>query len=130
MPAPRWLARLNRRVINRMLGPVVMFLPGFGVIIHTGRSSGRTYRTPVAAFGQTEGFVIALTYGPDTDWVRNVAASGECALETRACTIRLGHPRIFRDERRSAVPPWVRIPLRVIRVMDFIELKRVDSTPC
>jgi deazaflavin-dependent oxidoreductase (nitroreductase family) len=129
MPAPRWLARFNKRATNRILGPVVKHLPGFGVIVHTGRTSGQVYRTPVAAFRRSGTFIIALTYGPDTDWVRNVVASSECKLETGRRTFTLGEPRVYHDERRSAVPMLVRIPLRVMRVADFIELRQVDATP-
>jgi deazaflavin-dependent oxidoreductase (nitroreductase family) len=86
------------------------YLPGFGVVVHTGRKTHRPYRTPVNVFRRPGGYVIALTYGPDADWVRNVLASGGCTLETRGRTLRLTRPRLFHDERRRAVPA----PLRLI----------------
>jgi deazaflavin-dependent oxidoreductase (nitroreductase family) len=124
MPAPRWLARFNRRVTNRLFRPVAPHLPGFGVVVHTGRETHRRYRTPVNVFRRADGYVIALTYGPDADWVRNVLASGGCALETRGRTLRLTRPRLFRDERRRAVPLPVRVLLGVLGVADFLELER------
>ncbi len=126
MPAPRWLARVNRRVTNRLLGPLAPRLPGFGVVVHTGRKTHRRYRTPVNVFRRADGYVIALTYGPDADWVRNVLASGGCTLETRGRTLRLTRPRLFHDERRRAVPLPVRLVLGVLRIGDFLELKRDD----
>ena len=39
------------------------WLPGFGVVEHAGRRSGRRYRTPVNVFRPGASYVIALTYG-------------------------------------------------------------------
>jgi deazaflavin-dependent oxidoreductase (nitroreductase family) len=89
MPLSRSVARFNRRGPNRILGPVAPYLPGFGVVRHTGRNTGRSYRTPVNVFRRPGGYVIALTYGPGADWVRNVLTSGGCELETRGRTLRL-----------------------------------------
>src|SRR5579864_7093018 len=47
MPLPRSVARFNRRATNRLLGPLVPYLPTFCFVIHTGRKTGRQYRTAV-----------------------------------------------------------------------------------
>jgi deazaflavin-dependent oxidoreductase (nitroreductase family) len=86
------LARFNRRVTNRITGPVAKWLPGFGVITHTGRRSKRRYRTPVNVFAAPGGYVVALTYGADSDWVKNVLASGGCELDRRGRTEHLTAP--------------------------------------
>lgn len=127
MPAPRWLARFNRRLPNKLLGPLASRLPGWGVIVHTGRKTGRDYRAPVFVFRHDDTFVIALTYGPESDWVRNVLARGGCILETRGGTVRLTHPRLFSDEHRRGVPPLIGRPLRLLNVSDFLELSIVDA---
>jgi deazaflavin-dependent oxidoreductase (nitroreductase family) len=122
MPLPRSIARFNRRVTNRVLGPLARYLPSFGVVVHTGRKTHRVYRTPVNVFPRPGGYVVALTYGPQSDWVRNVLASGGCALETHGRTLRLTRPRLFHDESRRAVPA----PLRPIgglgHISDFLDL--------
>lgn len=123
MPAPRWIARVNKHVTNRLLGPVVIRLPGFGMLVHTGRNSGQEYRTPIAVFRKSNGFIIALTYGPETEWVRNVLAADGCRLETRSGSFELTAPHVFHDPHRQAVPSWVRVPLRFMRVADFIDLR-------
>src|SRR5919202_3641618 len=125
MPAPRWLARLNRRVTNPVLGRLAPHLPGFGVVVHTGRISHRIYRTPVNVFRRGQAYVIALTYGADSEWVRNVLANGGCALVTRGRRVELAEPRLFHDLARRAVPPPVRVALRVLDVVDFLELRPV-----
>ena len=126
MPAPRWVARVNRRVTNKILGPMARYMPGFGVIGHTGRKSQRLYHTPVCVFRRSGGYVVALTYGPDTDWVRNVKASGSCTLETRGRTYQLSQPRLFHDETHHVVPPLVRLVLGSTNVNDFLELSEGD----
>ena len=81
MPLPRLIARVNRRVTNRLLGGLAQRLPGFGVVIHTGRRSRRVH--PVNVFRRGDRYIIALTYGSNADWVRNVLANGGCTLETQ-----------------------------------------------
>lgn len=94
MPMPKRLARLNRVVTNRALGRIAPWMPGFGVVHHRGRSSGRSYRTPVNVFQRGDGYVVAMTYGPQTDWVKNVLAAGGCDLETRKQLVHLVEPRL------------------------------------
>jgi deazaflavin-dependent oxidoreductase (nitroreductase family) len=102
-------------------------LPGFGVVMHTGRKTQRRYRTPVNVFPHAHRYVIALTYGPDTDWVHNVLASGSCMLEPRGRTLRLTRPCLVHDERRRSVPALVRLLLGLLRVSDFLELTLDDG---
>jgi deazaflavin-dependent oxidoreductase (nitroreductase family) len=108
MPLPRSVARFNRRITNRVLGPLARVLPSFGIITHHGRRSGRAYHTPVNVFRQRDGLLVALTYGPESDWVRNVLAAGGCTLQTRGHTLRLGNPRILHDPTHRAVPRILR----------------------
>lgn len=122
MAAPRWLARANRRVLNRVMLPLARRAPGLGVVVHRGRKSGRAYETPVNVFGHDGRIVIALTYGRESEWVRNVLVAGGCRLVTRGRELALTEPRLVRDESRSAVPAPVRIPLRLLGVADFLEL--------
>ncbi len=122
MPAPRWLARLNRRATNHLMEPVALRLPGFGVVIHKGRKTGRTHRTPVNVFQRPGGFVLALTYGRDSQWVRNVLANGGCDVETRGRIWHLTEPRLYRDPRHRAVPKPIGIILGLLNVDDFLDL--------
>lgn len=127
MPLPRFIARANRRVTNHLLGGLAARLPWFGVVVHTGRKSRRQYRTPVNVFRRGNRFVIALTYGSNADWVRNVLADGGCTFETRGRTLRLSQPRLFHDESRRVVPSPVRLILGLIDVYDFLELTLDDK---
>ena len=127
MALPRGLAAFNRRVTNHVTGPFARWLPGFGVIVHRGRRSQREYRSPANVFVAGGGYVVALTYGANSDWVKNVLAAGGCDLVTRGRTIHLTAPEIFHDETRRHVPRMVRPILRVMGVADFMRLSRSAS---
>ncbi len=113
---------MNRRVTNHLLGGLATRLPGFGVVVHTGRRSLRQYRTPVNVFRRGDRYIIALTYGSNADWVRNVLADGGCTLETQGRTLHLSRPRLLHDESRRPVPAPVRLVLGLVNVNDFLEL--------
>jgi deazaflavin-dependent oxidoreductase (nitroreductase family) len=118
----RRMAHFNRRVTNRLTRPFARWLPGFGIVVHEGRRSKREYRTPVNVFRVPDGYVIALTYGTESQWVRNVRAAGGCDLITRGRRRRLRSPEIRHDESGRLVPAPVRPVLRLLRVTDFMHL--------
>lgn len=122
MVIPKGVAAFNRRVTNRITGPVANRLPGFGIVRHAGRKSGRAYRTPVNVFDVPGGYVVALTYGPSADWVRNVLAAGGCELETRGRVVSLTNPEIVHDESRASVTWPARQVLKLIGAADFLKL--------
>jgi deazaflavin-dependent oxidoreductase (nitroreductase family) len=123
-PLSGWLARVNR-LTNPVLRPLAGRVPYFGVVLHRGRSTGRVYRTPVNAFPHGRRFVIALTYGRDVDWLKNVIAAAGCRLEHRGRTIDLVDPRIvpLRDQG-TAIPSWIRGILRALGVDEVLRLEQ------
>ena len=130
MPAPRWVAKANKIGLNRLTKFIAPWAPGWAVVIHRGRKSGRTFRTPLWAFRRPGGFVIALTYGPGADWVRNVLAAGGCEVESRRHHYQLGAPRLYRDENASEMPTFIRFMLRrVIKAPEFLSLDIVGGPP-
>lgn len=129
MPIPRTIARLNKAGLNRLTVHVAPWLPGFGVVVHRGRKSGRTYRTPVNIFAAPGGYVIALTYGTESDWVRNVVAAGGCELRTRGRTTTATSPRLYRDEARRGIRVAERQILGLLHVSDFLALQAGPREP-
>ena len=127
MPIPKAVGRWNKVGLNRVTRRVAPWLPGFGVVVHRGRRSGRCYRTPVNVFPTPDGYRFALTYGPDTDWVRNVLAAGGCELRTRGRTVRLVEPRLYHDDRRRGIRPLERRILRLLGVADFLSMRTAPS---
>jgi deazaflavin-dependent oxidoreductase (nitroreductase family) len=74
---PRRLAAFNRLVTNPIQGTYAWLILPWAVLIHRGRRSGRLYRTPVMARRQGDQLRVAVLYGPQSDWVRNLLAAGQ-----------------------------------------------------
>jgi deazaflavin-dependent oxidoreductase (nitroreductase family) len=119
----RRMAHFNRRVTNRLTRPIARWLPGFGVVIHTGRKSKRRYATPVNVFRAADGYVIALTYGAESDWVKNVLAADGCELISRGRRQQVTSPAILSNDGEHFVPRVVRPMLRLLRVTEFMHLR-------
>jgi deazaflavin-dependent oxidoreductase (nitroreductase family) len=123
---PHWLARLNLRFSNAFMRPIAARLPWFGVLEHVGRTSGTIRRTALMAFRRRpDRWVIALTYGTDAQWLRNVIAADGGRLQSRGRWVRVTGPRRFRDASRSSVPWLVRPMLALLRVSEFVEMREV-----
>ena len=122
MPISRRVARFNKHVTNRLTGPFAGWLPGFAIVTHVGRRSGKAYQTPVNVFRDGNRYVFALTYGPGAEWVRNIVAAGGCEIRTRGRTVRLVEPVRFIDSTRRPVPLPGRWILGLIHVDEFLAL--------
>ena len=121
------LARFNLAVTNRITSRFAARLPGFGIITHVGRKSGKVYRTPVNVFRAPNGFLIALTYGTQSEWVKNVLAAGGCEIETRSAEYQLTAPTIVHDPTRQRFPLLVRIILGLVGANDFMQLSIAEA---
>lgn len=113
-----------------MLGPLAVRMPPLAVIHHVGRRSGSQRATPVMAFRTARGVVIALTYGPDVDWLRNVLAAGRARLVQGGRTTALVAPVLLHGAAGARLMPWwVRVALRTLRVDDYVELAAAPKRP-
>jgi deazaflavin-dependent oxidoreductase (nitroreductase family) len=122
MPLPRAVAKFNRVATNRVLGKLAGRVPGFVMLHHVGRKSGKPFRTPVNAFRRGDTVSIVMTYGPGSDWVKNVLAAGGCEIELRGRRLTLRAPRIVEGAARRVVP-WAARPVVVLaRIRDVLEL--------
>ena len=57
----RPLRRFVSRFFNGLTTPIAPWLASFGVVVHIGRRSGKTYRTPIDRFRRGERYYFALT---------------------------------------------------------------------
>jgi deazaflavin-dependent oxidoreductase (nitroreductase family) len=129
MTMPKAVARFARDVINPVTRHFAGRMPPFAIVRHVGRWSGREYRTPIMVFRSPDGLVIALTYGPGTDWVRNVFVAGEATIEYGGRDVAVDAPRLANTAEAQRWLPWpVRIALRVMRVGDFLVVRCGKST--
>jgi deazaflavin-dependent oxidoreductase (nitroreductase family) len=118
----RWLAKINIAFTNRITGLFAGWLPGFGILTHVGRKSGKVYRTPINVFRASNGFIIALTYSSQSEWVKNVLAAGGCELKTRGKTYQLSSPHVMHDPTRRRFPIPVRVVLRIVGADEYMEI--------
>lgn len=111
MQLPQWLARFNRHVTNPVQRLWAGWLPGFGILDHVGRKSGKNYRTPLNVFPTDDGLAILLSYGPDRDWLKNITAAGHARITRMGRTIEVADPRVVSKAEAAA---HVTGPSRVI----------------
>jgi deazaflavin-dependent oxidoreductase (nitroreductase family) len=123
---PRRLIAFNRSYYNPAVHRLAAWLPSMGVMYHTGRRSGREHRTVLNVFRRQSQYVIAIAYGRDSDWVRNVIAKGSCDVVKMGKRLHLVDPRIVVDDSRRLLPPPWRPLLRWLRISEFLVL-RLDT---
>lgn len=136
-PAPVPPSRFVRAVIRpltKVLNPRMVKKagqPGFdgaAQIHHVGRRSGRPYVTPAGARLAGEVFVIPLTFGNQSDWVRNVRAAGGCRIRLNGADYHAVQPE-FADVAevseliRSAYEPGMRAAFRVLGIRQVMLLR-------
>ncbi len=97
------------------------------VVRHVGRTTGRPYETPVGAFATDDGFVIALPYGSQADWLKNVLASGSATIVDEGKTYRVDRPELVPTSVAAPhLPPKEQRNLRLFRVDQCLRVRRVD----
>lgn len=121
MPYPRWLARFNKRMLN----PREVRRGKYPVVTHVGRSSGRSYQTPLDAFPTKEGYVLVARYGPESDWVRNILAAGRATLRVEGQDHQLDSPRLV-DQAEALSALVSGPPADFTKAEDFLLM---DETP-
>jgi deazaflavin-dependent oxidoreductase (nitroreductase family) len=131
-PKPRFGGVLWRVV--RVLNPIMLPLAGkrwnpiFAVAEHRGRKSGRQYAAPVAARRVDDGFVIALAFGAQVEWYRNLVAAQGGTIRWRGRAYPVGAPD--RIDMATAMPAFMfiqRLALRTARVDGYVRVR--DAEP-
>ena len=86
---------LSKRFVNpRQLQSAGAPGASASVIRNVGRTSGRTYETPVGIVAAGDDFVIALPYGTRPNWLRNVLTAGSATIVHEGVTLAVDQPRI------------------------------------
>lgn len=126
MPLPRWLAQINKRVFN----PRELKRGVRPVLTHVGRSSGKTYHTPLEAYSIDNGYMFIMMYGPGSDWVKNVLAAGKATLRIDAHDVELVSPRVVtKDVAWPQLPETVKPPPNFLRVTEALQMDIRDRSP-
>jgi deazaflavin-dependent oxidoreductase (nitroreductase family) len=119
----QFLRPFTVRFVNPLTRLVAGWLPGFGILVYRGRHSGREYRTPMNVFRRGDEVVLALTYGSDVQWVKNIVAAGGCRVLTRGRELDLVAPELLVDPERRLMPSPVRQFLGFMHVSEFMRLR-------
>ena len=132
-PKPRFGGILWR--ISRLTRPATLPLAGnrwnpiFAVVVHRGRKTGRVYRTPVAARRSADGFTIALAFGAQVDWYRNLVAAGGGTIRWRGEGYSVTAPD--RVDAATVLPtfdPVQRLLLRIAGVDGYIQVRDAEAS--
>jgi deazaflavin-dependent oxidoreductase (nitroreductase family) len=120
-----WLRQVNKASFNRL----TLTFGGrhlFAVVHHVGRRSGHAYTTPVVAWPLSDGFIMSLPYGADTDWCRNLLAAGQGTIQWHGSAYTITKPEVIATATaRPLLPAWVSIVLRPLPVRHFLKVNRM-----
>ena len=117
------LRRFTTHVVNPVTRLIAGRVPGFVVLTHAGRTSGRHYQTPIFLLQRGDEYVFALTFGSKANWVRNILASGTCEMRDRGRDVQLIKPEVFVDRTRHLMPLPFRLAGRAVLVTEFLTMR-------
>ena len=128
-PAPSTRRSLALRLVVGF-GPVADRLAGhrwfplWGRLEHRGRRSGRIYSVPLAPRRVSDGFVVALPFGANVEWVRNALASGTATMTWKGRRFPLVGPEILDFNAASfAFPGPMRRIVQTAGIVEFIRFR-------
>ena len=123
------LIRLQRAFINpRQLQSAGTPGAYAAVIRHRGRTSGRSYETPVGVVATDDGFAVALVYGERTNWLQNVLASGSATIVHEGQTWQVDRPVVVPMRTvESLFAAGDRQGFRVLGVDRALRVRRVEQ---
>jgi len=117
------LRPLSISLINPVTRLFAGWMPGFGLLTYRGRTTGRTYHLPINVFRRADRYIFVLTYGSESQWVKNVLAAGECQMRVRGRDVRLVEPELIVNPDWKLVPwPARFIERRLAGVDEFLRM--------
>ncbi|MFT3899572.1 MAG: nitroreductase family deazaflavin-dependent oxidoreductase [Gordonia sp. (in: high G+C Gram-positive bacteria)] len=111
MKIPYAVARFNKKVTNPIQRQWAPRLAPWAMVEHVGRKSGTRYSIPVLAWVEGKRLSIVLTYGPDTDWVKNVQAAGRFEVIRKGKKITVVGPVVVPSDSPD-IAKGAKIPAR------------------
>ncbi|MEA1902700.1 MAG: nitroreductase family deazaflavin-dependent oxidoreductase [Actinomycetota bacterium] len=119
MPVPMWVARVSRRVFN----PMELKRGVRPVLTHVGRSSGKTYRTPLDVHAVDGGYIFIAMYGPESDWVQNILTAGKATLEVDGDALDLVSPRLVsKEDAWQLLPATTKAPPEYLKITEYLQM--------
>ena len=135
---PSLIVKIVMRPMTKLLNPLIVKLAGrrhfhmAAQIRHVGRRSGRTYTTPVSARRSGDMVAIALTFGNQSDWSRNVRSAGGGTIRIGGEDYDVTQPRVMsRQEAKplvqAAFSPTERAGFRMLGIKQVMILRVVSA---
>ena len=124
-------ARSNRRLrtfVKRFVNPVLRNFARsshgpFAMLRHVGRRSGKQYETPIMVWRMKDGFMIVLTYGRNTDWLRNLQAADQGSLRWHRREYTFKRPELIDAKTAEpALPSFISFVLRLRGQHEYVKL--------
>ena len=121
----------NRRLrtfVKRFVNPILRNaaragIGPFALLRHVGRRSGKQYENPIWVWRMKDGFMIVLTYGRGTDWLRNLQAADQGSLRWHRREYVFKRPQFIDAKTASqALPPFVKFVLRLRGAHEYVKL--------
>lgn len=113
---------------THIVNPIMLKFAGarfspIALLKHRGRRSGKPYQTPMLVRQKSDGFILALTYGPNVDWYRNVQANRGGAIRWHGKDYNFGKPEPL-DVKTGLrqFPRPLRPILRLNKVSNFVKV--------
>jgi deazaflavin-dependent oxidoreductase (nitroreductase family) len=120
MVFPPFLHRMQVKYFNPMIMPLARRSPGFAIVKHRGRKSGKPYETIVSAYRRGNTLTVALGHG-NAEWVRNVLAAGEADIHLFRRDVHVVNPRVLPAGTDDAsLPSITRLGARRTRMGVFV----------
>jgi deazaflavin-dependent oxidoreductase (nitroreductase family) len=137
-PSP--IVKIVIRPMTKVLNPLIVKLAGrrhfhmAAQVRHAGRRSGRTYTTPVSARRSGDMIVIALTFGNQSDWSRNLRSAGGGTIRIEGQDYQVTQPQVMsrRDAKplvQAAFSPMDRAGFRMLGIKQVMILRVASAEP-
>jgi deazaflavin-dependent oxidoreductase (nitroreductase family) len=128
-PTARRAVRLTAGLINPLTLLVAgrRWMPIVGVLVHRGRTSGRTYSTPLGMRHLGDTFVMPLTFSESAAWYRNIRAAGWAVVRYMGREYTLVSPEVI--DYAAAAPAFPRYELLQFRLVGINEYLRMRQAP-
>jgi deazaflavin-dependent oxidoreductase (nitroreductase family) len=120
------------RPLTHRLNPLILriaggwWFPMFSLLHHRGHKSGRMYATPISAMPRGGFFWLAVTFGENAGWVRNIMAAREADLRYRGIDYHLVAAVMLDGAAvKSELPGIVRFGMPLLGVHKVIRMRAI-----
>ena len=129
-PTARRIVRFAARLINPLTLLVAgrRWMPIVGVLIHTGRRTGRAFSTPLGMRHHGDTFVMPLTFSESAAWYRNVRAAGSAVVRYMGHEYTLVDPEVIDyAEAAPAFPRYELLQFRLVGINEYLRMRQARS---